>query len=244
MEQVPVRSWKAEFARSTEAERYREISRRAKEEIRKRDRDDEKGGRDHEVLEHLGAMVVMATEAELTEFSQALVVYETATYEALIENESELDKTRLRLDEIYQKAYVLPDGRRLFESEDGLHVFDEHGLELGASDITPEEIEDWRPRAEVWRAEVDTVNGLLEERQQIINFQDAVRDARQRVEDGDRTKQELEDLKASLAEQIPDRVEGLLPDVQRPATEPAYPTPGQTSEASWRPSVKLDLPSL
>jgi hypothetical protein len=218
--------------------------RRANEEIRKRDRDDEKAERDEEALEHLEAMVVMATEAELTDFTVTLGTYDTATYDALVDNERDMDQSRDRLQGMYDKAYVMPDGRRVFESADGLHVFDENGSELPPEEIDPEEIEDFRPKWESVLSERATFSALNEERQQIIEFQDAVSDARQRVEDGDLTKQELEDLKASLAEQMPDRVKGLLPEDQRPASKPTDPTPDQTSEATWRPSVKLDLPAL
>ena len=46
------------------------------------------------------------------------------------------------------QAYLLPDGRRVFKTEDGSRVFDEHSIEV--TDFDPETIEDWRPRREAF----------------------------------------------------------------------------------------------
>lgn len=244
MEQSPVRSWKAEFARSTDAERYREILRRTSEEIKKKEREEERAEREQDSLDHLEAMVVMATEAELDHFSNSLDTYDTATYEALLENERILDLTNRERDAMLEKAFLLPDGRRVFESEDGVRVFDANGVELDPSVISADEIEDWRPKYEGYASLTEKRQSLLEERDQLIAYQDRLAEARQRVEDGDLTKQELEELKNSLEEQMPGRVRELLPEDQRPAIEPNEPEPEQCSEATWRAGVKLDLPTL
>lgn len=141
---------------------------------------------------------------------------------------------------MYDKAHVLPDGRRVFESEDGLRVFAEDGTELSADTITPDEIEDWLPKAEAVFAQRDTVQTLVEERGAIIDYQTAVRDARERAEGGELTKDELDDLKKSLEEKMPERVREHLPDDYKPSQDVGPEQP----DASWRPSVKLDLPNL
>lgn len=240
MQMPPVKSWKTEFARSTEAERYREILRRANEEAKKRDRDDVEERKASDDVALFQAAIELATPTEMHEFELTLVHYDNAIYDALIENEKLLDEERQKLVEMYEKAHVLPDGRRVFESEDGLRVFAEDGTELSTETITPEEIEDWLPKAEAVFAQRDAVEGLVEERGAILAYQTAVSDARELAEGGELTKDELADLKKSLEEKMPERVREHLPDDYEPSQDAVAEQP----ETVWRPSVKLDLPNL
>ncbi|KFL29546.1 hypothetical protein JP75_20465 [Devosia riboflavina] len=245
MDLTPVRTSMAEFARSADGERYREILRRVQEEIKKRDRENLKAERDEETLQLVEAVVIMATESELVEFGMTLDHYDAAAYEALANNEKLIDESRERLREMYEKAYVLPDGRRVFESDDGVHVFDEHGVEIAPETVSADELGDNLPSWEQWSGEREAQRDLLEDRAAIIEFQNDIVNARERVEAGEMTKDELEELKSSLEANMPDSVRAELPaELQPAAPVAATPEVTQEADANWRLNVKLDMPVM
>ena len=101
------------------------------------------------------------------------------------------------------RAHVLPDGRRVFETEDGQRVIDENGQEVSPDVITPEEIADSRPRAETYLEAWAEEQRLLSERDELIDYQREVDAARERLDDGTLTAQELQDLEATLEANMP-----------------------------------------
>jgi hypothetical protein len=217
MELMPAKSWKSEFARSTEAERYREIVRKHQEEVRRKNNDKDQKDREErgQALDDM-AFVVMATQTDIDAYLVTTAHYQEATYEAIIQNEQLLSAALVERQQLLDKAFVLPDGRRVFESEDGLRVFDEHGEELDPSEITPEDIEDWRPRLEEWKRNGDTIVALEDERAKLIEYQQKIDEAQERLEDGDISQQDFDALKKDLTETMPDRVRDLLPDEFKP----------------------------
>ena len=241
MQIIPAKSWKLDFARSAEPERFRELVRRAQEETRKKDK--EKQAEAEAEAEAAFDLLIMATAAELAAFDVTINHSEVATYEALIENERLLDLARREREEMLQKAYTLPDGRRVFESEDGLKVFDEDGNELDATVITPEEIEDWRPRHEAFQVANDNVKDLVAQRSEIIAYQERLELAREQVKNGEISQSDLKDIERELAAEMPDAVRDQLPpDLQpeRDLDEDNKPRP----TVAFKPGGGLDLASI
>jgi agmatine/peptidylarginine deiminase len=224
MQLVPHQSWKLEFAKSADIERYREIVRKVQEEAKRdrKQRDDKEKEKDREErraeLSELADVMVMASAVEVEAFHVTLDHYDTATYEAIIANEELLASLYRERDDMLAKAYVLPDGRRVFESEDGLRVFDEFGTELDASLITPEEIEDWRPKAERFQSNDSQIDDALSERSRLVEYQQQLDEARERAKEGEITAEDLKALEQDLTEDMPDAVrERLLPEHRPPA---------------------------
>ncbi len=144
MEPAPLRFYRIEFAKR--AEWRGEDERRALDQFKQKQKDDRKHEREHEAEQNAFvdmAFVVMATDTELADFNVTLDAYDAATVDALMENEEHLKAVRQELKILLDQAYVLPDGRRVFKTEDGTRVFDEQGVEV--KDIDPDAIEDWRP---------------------------------------------------------------------------------------------------
>lgn len=54
-----------------------------------------------------------------------------------MQNGRALERVQEDLRIMVDKAYVLPDGRRVFKTEDGMRVFDEHGEEIKGFDPDP-----------------------------------------------------------------------------------------------------------
>lgn len=114
-------------------------------------------------------------------------------------------------------AHVLPDGRHVFKTRDGLSVFDEHGEQLGQDQINPGEIADHRTPWEVFAAQRAAEARLIREREEILRFQQRIDATRERLDDKDLTQRELEELSADLEQSAPAAVRREMPDyVERP----------------------------
>lgn len=210
-------------------------------EKRNKDKDDD-AGTDAELGEIAATLIL--TESEIAAFRSDLDTYRTASTEALIENERALARVQAELDEMLAKAYVLPDGRRVFKTKDGLRVFDENGVELLADEIDPELIEDWRPYAEGYLDRRDDKLDMLEDHDKIISFEERVEMADERAKSGEMTKDELDDLRNELEATMPMSVQRKQPGFEA-ALQPDLGRDFGTATA--KPVVvtpKLDLPEL
>lgn len=144
MEAVLPRSWKEQFALAA-AMREEDILHRetmARVETRQRTmRETERVNEQKREREFYEAMTgLLASDRQITAFRVKLDRYDEKTVEALMENRVALEEVQKRLDDMLGKAHVLPDGRRVFKTQDGTRVFDETGLELKADVIDPNAI--------------------------------------------------------------------------------------------------------
>lgn len=199
-----------DFAIGTQAEAYRFFQQREADERKRRERDDDT---EKDVADLADLAVVIISEAQARELRFDIDRYDTATVNALYENEQALERVQAQIDKMFTQAYVLPDGRRVFKTEDGQQVFDEHGEELDPSFIDPDMIEDWRPRWEPVKQALDHREALIEERTGLIAYQDKLDDARGRLEAGDMTQDEYDRLREDLVEDMPDAVRRQIPEL-------------------------------
>lgn len=208
------------FARQQEEERLRRE--------RKEDLAEDAG----EVLDFALA-VISASDANELRFE--LDLYGTGTAAALQQNEAELLLAREQREKFLVKAHVMPDGRRVFKTEDGLRVFDEHGREVDASTIDPNEIADYRPRWEAAEPAIREYNRLLDQRAEIIAYQDKLDAARDRLDFGEMTRKEFDDLRDELKADMPDAVRAQIPDMESTQKPDASADAGPAAET-------LDIP--
>ena len=216
MDAIREMDWRQEFARSAAWQREQKAlhHNRRREEREKHERDAEKG--DNAFAEIAGA--VLATSEEIADFQVTLDAYDEAAINALMQNEQDLLVVREQLDDMLSKAYVLEDGRRVFKTEDGTRVFDEHGVELPPDSIDPDLIDDLRPRAEPYLEALHVEKSLVEERADLLDFQEKLDHAREESNRGDLTKEELDDLKSDLEASMPPSVrEQLGMETSQPA---------------------------
>lgn len=237
-----ISSWRLDFARSAEFRReqdrfFKEVERRQKEA-----RDDARSDDD---LSEFATAALLASETEIAAFRMELDDYRTATTEALMENERQLAIVQAELDHMLARAYVLPDGRRVFKTEDGLRVFDEHGVELGADDIDPDLIENWRPRAEGYLDRRDAKIDLLRQHDELLTFEERIELADDRAKSGEMTKEEMKAFRADLEVTAPASVRRKLPGYEEKAA--LDPTRDFGAAASLTPDLadlKLDMPEF
>ncbi len=154
----------------------------------------------------LAANVVLATQQQIELFEAKLDTYDEATVMALMENQEKLDVVNAEISALLERAYVLDDGRRVFKTEDGTQVFDEFGEAVGRDALDPDFI---RPDQPTWEsfAERKALQERLEiERRELLEFQEKIDSARERLAEGDATEADLEQLDADLSVSMPPAV--------------------------------------
>lgn len=212
-----------EFARR--AARVWEQQRRLVDEQRRKREEKELRGEDD--FADIAQAAALATEAQVAAFSAQLDIYDASVIEALRANERELERVGAEVDALLEQAYLLPDGRRVFMTEDGQRVFDENGAEIGPEDIDPREIGDHRPSWEAFRETLDEQSDLTAEREELFDFQSRLDDARDRLDDEGLTSDELEDIGAELEAAMPPAVREILDRTGR--VGPAQSADAETS---------------
>lgn len=226
--------WKEVFALVAEAKADEKRKKRAEEELEELDRQDrekhlatEKHEKDEQEQQALEQM--LATTQRLADFSSRLDDFDTASVKALMHNGEELDQVRTRLDAMLERADQLPDGRRVFKTEDGMRVFDEHGAELPADVIDPHSIDDHRPRWEPLKALRADEAKLQEERRAILDYQEKLDQTRARIDKGGITNKELDALDADLKSTMPAAVRDSLGHRGAEADGPGMGTQDRTA---------------
>ncbi|MFG1342499.1 hypothetical protein [Xanthobacter autotrophicus] len=208
-------------------------------EVRERERREDV--RIHEQKRDVAAMAAfqaaLAPPQAVMDYRREVDQLGVRTVEALMEKEEALAAVREKMKAMLGKAHVLPDGRRVFKTEDGQHVFDEHGQQLPPEEIDPGSIDNKKPKWEAFKAEKDQEVRLEAERQQLFDYQARLDAARERLDKGDITNGELDELKADLAAHMPDAVRQKV-EAEKPKADaaPAPPNPA--------PSLMSDMEGL
>jgi len=112
----------------------------------------------------------------------------------------------------------MEDGHRVFLTEDQTQAFDENGTEVTRDEfdfgLVPKNSPTWKTIMRA-RSEKDTLladyKAANVEREQILEFQEKVDAARERVADGKMSNDELDDLGGELSEATPASVKKHTP---------------------------------
>ncbi len=150
--------------------------------------------------------IVQAAE-RIADFRDQLDRYDTATVQALMENERLIEEARKRQDDLLAKTYTLPDGRKAFKTEDGMHVVDQGGQEIEGVD--PHSLPDTGTRWEDYQSAHDRGEELQKQRDELLKFQDKLDHTRDQV-DHDGAAADLDALDADLKAAMPDAVRNQL----------------------------------
>ncbi|PHR55183.1 MAG: hypothetical protein COA47_14395 [Robiginitomaculum sp.] len=185
--------------------------------------------------------VVMATELQLQQFNARLDSYDEATVVALMNNQQQLDLVQARIAVLLDQAYIMDDGRRVFKTEDGTQVFDEFGQEVDAETLDPSQISAAHPTWEKYSSNLREQTQLLAQRQEILEFQERLDEARDQTADGQISEAELDTLDAELLDMMPPSVREQVPGMEVPTStpelsavfaKPAAPAQVQSTEVS------------
>lgn len=146
---------------------------------------------------------MLATAERLADFSIRLDDLDTALVSALMHNGEGLDHAHAQIEAMLDRADKLPDGRRIFKTEDGTRVFDEHGAELPSDVIDLHAVDDHCPHWEPFRALKENEAKLQVERRELLDYQNKLDQARARLDKGGVTNKELDALDADLKSTMP-----------------------------------------
>ena len=170
-------------------------------------------------------VIASVLDARLQELAERTNTHQLAVIEALQNNRDRLDVVEDRIDTLLGEAYVLEDGRRVFKTEDGIRVFDEFGAELDGDDIDPDRIGRNRPSWETYEAETRKRDRLQTERDELLDYQEKLDRAQEKLEAGAMTREDADDLDDLLNNNVPDAVRPYLPDID-PSNRRADLAPG------------------
>ena len=198
-----------EFAHRVDAAHFQRFLQRQLDEQKRRDRkeDIEQGS------DGLDMAVAVITTVEAAQFKMELDTYDVAVVNALNENDRKMEIAQAEWDRILAKAHVLPDGRRVFKNDDGTKVFDEFEQEVPLEVIHPDEIDDSRPRWKVAQKAIGTIKSIAQERTEVLEYQAKLDEARERVNSGEMTREELDRYHEELKAEIPDAVRQQIPEL-------------------------------
>lgn len=162
----------------------------------------------------LAITAVMATEAQIEAFEQRLDIYDEAVVKALEENARQLEVAESELERLVENSHELPDGRRVFEARDGEKVFDRSGREVELDAYERSKILPEYTKWEEYKSAAEKVDELHKVREDILAFQEKSDLARERLDDGGLTGDELTELQQELEADMPDAVKAEVPDMQ------------------------------
>lgn len=186
------------------------------EQTKLRERRKDEASRDNDDDALALATTVIGT-AHMQQFQERLTEYDTATVAALQRNGEALADAEERLALLLEGAFVLPDGRRVFRTEDGRYVYDESGVEIPPDVVDPGDIPDGYTSWEEFSEATEERRRLLEEREDLIDYQEELDDARERAREGDITDDELDELMDDLERDMPPAVRAELVETEGPA---------------------------
>lgn len=179
---------------------------------------------------------ILATEIEVQEFQARLDTYDEATVKALMENQEALDLLQIQITEMLSSAHVMKDGTRVFKSEDGTWAVDEHGHRLDNETHDIDAISQTKVTAEEYLEVHEQKKQLMQERQELLDYQEKLDNARERSNSDDFTKDELDELDKELEADMPETVKRQLPDYK--------PSQEANLQSAFEASAEVSLSEL
>lgn len=208
------------------AKKLEEVAARDRDRDRRKDRD--AVDNDDTIVEL--AVFALASQEQLVAFDNRLDAYEAKIIAEMLRNDERLAEIRRQRAEMIEQAYVGPDGRRMFKSEDGLRVFDEFGSEISPDEVDPKLIPDGLVAAEVVLANYAEDGQLIERNGVLAEGLEKTALAKERAHQPGTTS---EDLDAILGD-----VEGDMAIIfDGPHSEPQPDVPEPVHEQSLRAQV-------
>lgn len=137
-------------------------------------------------------------ETQRIEVERRLEEMRTANTQALLQNAIDIEAAQERIRDLLSRAAVLPDGRRVFRTEDGTQVYDEHGQEVSPEEIDPSSIGDDNPSWEEYKGRHEHLDALQEQREELLKQQQKLDEAEQRQDSGELTGDDLDALAAEF----------------------------------------------
>lgn len=146
---------------------------------------------------------LLASAQDIARLRTKIDLLDRASLEALRETDEKLDKARENLERTRDNAYQLPDGRKVYRTEDGKTVYDDRGNQVSPTAITPDAISEESPIWEMRQRAAERVEDLETQRQDIQDFRSRLDRTGKRLDDDNITQDELDELDKELESGMP-----------------------------------------
>ena len=146
------------------------------------------------------------------EVEDTLQQEETSVRKALTIIDQRLEQARERLDHLLAKAHTLPDGTKVFRSENTNMAFTIDGRQLSEEEKNSIEWDGTRPSLEDYREAKEAVEKSEQDKEQIVAYEKHILNpARERIRDPENkpSEEELKEILESLKKNRPAIVEEL-----------------------------------
>ncbi len=151
-------------------------------------------------------MWALASSQDIARLRTKIGLLDSASLEALRETEGTLEGAREDLKHIRDNAYQLPDGRKVYRTEDGNAVYDDDGNQVSPSVIDPKNIPPEKSSWEKRQQAGERVEDLETQQQDIQGYRTRLDRTRKRLDDDNITQDELDELDKELENDMPDAV--------------------------------------
>ncbi|MEP1577200.1 hypothetical protein [Roseibium album] len=175
-----------------------------------KDRDKRQRRKDKEAQDEFDDLIqvaVLATTEHVAQFQNRLDDYERQAVERILMLQQQRDQKLAERESLLEAAHTLPGGTRVFKTEDNQKVFDEHGTEIGADILSPDQIGDDRPKWDQFSDVEGDIQDIDEALAEAITFQEKIEALRSRSEANELTQDELDALEQELDDIVPDSFE-------------------------------------
>lgn len=166
---------------------------------------------------------VAALQQTYQHFMWELDIEDRAADMALADIAREIEANRRECENLLENAYRMPDGRRVFMTEDGTAVYDEDGNRLSAADAANLPKNELRRHSswEQMQANADEHARLEREQQDIVRYKQEGQELKERAESGDLSPEEFADIERRRQETMPERMRPYADHLRTTTPEPS-----------------------
>ena len=232
------------FSRHAEEKRHREFE-RSQRRIRKTDAAKLENNEDEEFMA-VAQAAVEATAESIAAFEAKLTEYEALTVEEIMFLRERIDSLLKEREMLLENAFVLPDGRRVFKTEDGQSVYDEQGKQVSRDIVDPDSIGDDKTSWEAIRRNSTAIERTGQRLEEALEFQGELDDIRESLDKDDLSANELKGLEQRLERSVPTSIR-IRQTALEADGEPTKATPEFAAAASGQidlDTLKIDSPGL
>lgn len=129
-----------------------------------------------------------------------------ATLKALEEARLRETQARRAYDELQERAAQLPDGTRVYRTEDGKAAYDENGRQLTAEEQASVDWQQGQPSWEEREQSRQRLDDAFRERAEVEQYQERVGELKRRHAEGDLSPEELKELDRAFGNDMPEAV--------------------------------------
>lgn len=189
---------------------------------------------------HALAEMAMASQERIAQFRQRIDLFDHANLAALRESDEKLQAAQQKRHDIRERAYEVTkaDGTAVKVYRDNEIVRDDGGSIVSPEIVDTDEIPASYP---TWAQRLDAERDVRQAQQaydEVVEYRELLNSARERLEDGKLSAEEVDELDIALVKDMPDAVRRHYEDPALPAQSQAT---GHAQAETATPTFETDL---